>query len=438
MTRAERSTASAIALWLLVPGCWLSRASENAEDGGAPVRDAAIDAGALEDLAPPCVISAPTCSVSVRSVRELEPGGAVPGRDVLLRGLTVRPDAVDILVQVENPGSGAVTLTDHSFARVPLERARELTVDAMDQPQYGADVAWDGASIRYGWFAFMRAPGANALQLRTRTLRASGELDGVRVLATLPVDRGSETFVGPALVMLGDSALALTAAPSELVLTHLESGEQTTFSVGGAPWDSVVARAIDRERFAVLWHDLDAGGFARAWVAVADDETLTVGPVLALQGLSNRASLAVIGDAVWVAGFERDATLERSRLRLARLSVSDLARTEPDRWFSGWGGLHPAGFQVVAHRGAPWLVWLTDDSRFGGDAVVYVEPVPTLACGRLVRSPALVSSAPFDWTRRYAPGQLSTSADEAALYVAHTIGSAGLFDLHAIQVTCRD
>ncbi|MBZ0116721.1 MAG: hypothetical protein K8H88_06995 [Sandaracinaceae bacterium] len=189
------------------------------------------------------------------------------------------------------------------------------------------------------------------------------------------------------------------------------------------------------ERFTILWHELDEEGFAHARVAVATYDGFVTEPVTALAALSQRATHLVLGESVWVAGFERTGLLGESRLRVTRLGVSSLQRTEADWSFSGWGGLLPASIKLVTWSGQPWLLWITDDTRFGSFAVVYAEPLSTESCAATITTPALVSSAPFDWSRRGVRGHLAAVGQDE-LFIAHTIGDAGAFDVHALEQVC--
>jgi hypothetical protein len=146
--------------------------------------------------------------------------------------------------------------------------------------------------------------------------------------------------------------------------------------------------------------------------------------------------MRVFDGELWVAGFERTLDLlADSRLRVTRLHLSDLGRRDPDRWFTGWGGLRPVGFHLVVWEAELWLVWLTGDPRFGALAAVYAEPLlTTVACGVRVTDPVLVSSSAFDWSR-VGTAQLAAAAD-GQLHIAHTIGGDGLFDIHALRRSC--
>ncbi|MBZ0119371.1 MAG: hypothetical protein K8H88_20435 [Sandaracinaceae bacterium] len=345
-----------------------------------------------------------------------------------------------MLLQVEDPDAPGATLVDHTFSPTSLVIEARSEVDRMERPvSLGADAQGTPFRTTFVWQAIVGLRDDQRVETRWRVADDNGNLSAVRVASSLPALADAEP-VWPALVSLADRTLSVGGRGREVGFVDLERGERRALLLDAPLWDSVESHALGGgDRFTVLWHELDEDGFAHARVAVATYDGFVTEPVTALAALSQRATHLVLGESVWVASFERTGLLGESRLRVARLDLPDLRHVEADWSFAGWGGLLPAGIKLVAWGGEPWLLWVTDDARFGSLAVVYAEPLSTESCAATTTSPVLVSSATFDWSRRGVRGHLAAVSQEGAsgeLYVAHTIGEAGAFDVHALERDC--
>lgn len=195
-------------------------------------------------------------------------------------------------------------------------------------------------------------------------------------------DRGaSAATVAPSVMADG----SWFAEQGQLVFAPSGGGALETFPIDGTPWGRLAASRAGSTDF-VLWHDLDARDYARAWVTREDGTTALVMTSLAMEG-----SIVADGETVWVAGFERTpGSLTDSRVRIAHLRGDTLERVEPDRSWFGWGGLRPVGLQLLMLEGRTWLVMLTGDSRYGSASVLYAEPLSDSACQTMVAAPRTV------------------------------------------------
>lgn len=420
-------------------GCALSHEPSTDAEGprvdGGPL-DGAMDDADAAPLAPPCA-APPRCRAVVRvSARAERPPGTGPVSALAVPSATLGPDGLHVLLQVEDPDRPGVTLVDHTVSPVSLMIQRRGDVDRMERPvSSGADALGTPLRTTFVWQAIVGLRDDQRVETRWRVADDNGSLSAALVASSLPVLADAEP-VWPALVSLVDRTLSVGGRGHEVGFVDLERGERRAFRLDAPLWDSIESHPLDGgERFTILWHELDEEGFAHARVAVATYDGFVTEPVTALAALSQRATHLVLGESVWVAGFERTGLLGESRLRVTRLGVSSLQRTEADWSFSGWGGLLPASIKLVTWSGQPWLLWITDDTRFGSFAVVYAEPLSTESCAATITTPALVSSAPFDWSRRGVRGHLAAVGQDE-LFIAHTIGDAGAFDVHALEQVC--
>ncbi len=409
-------------------------------DGGIAVVDSSSgerDAGDPE-IAPPCEVPAPRC-VRVFASRRI---GDRPdeAQDVSIPAIGVDATGVHVVVRLEDPNEERIMLFDRLHDH-DLTSDEELLLDSFPRPNMmSVSVSVALGVTTFAWHDRRSFRGESTMETRWRSMDPTGTLSELRIADTIRLAARIE-ILGPTSLVLGDRVFAVSALDHELTMVDLAAATRRTVPIDAVPWGDIAAQPLeDGETFIVLWHEIGDDGFARARVAVVRSSALVTGPVTVLHHLSDRASLLVHEGQVWVAGFERLALLAESRLRVARLELPDLTRREPDRTFSGWGGLRPAGFQLVAWRGKPWMVWLSDDPRFGSLAALFAEPLPEIACAVQSADPTLVSSAPFDWSRRGAFGQLAVATGEVdreeRLFIAHTIGSAGRFDIHALDATC--
>ncbi len=408
-----------------LPADTAMRAGDTNLDAGTAASDA--DTG----LAPPCEMPRPDCVHLLRSARAPDDISSSLAREARVPTLVVGAGIVEVLTEVEDPAADRVLLETRRFDRA-LTALTPSRLDSMSQPPLEA-TGMGGPPTLFAWNVALGRGTSQTLELRWRTVDAAGSVSELEAMSR-PWD---ETHIGPVLVDSGAS-LALTARPGAIDVLDLAARTSTTLAIEGILWDSIGAASLpnDPGAFVVLWYTIDDDGFARAMLVTATTDGMRGGPVTALEHLTSRASLLVTRDAILVAGFERTTEVAESRLRIARFAPSDLSRRGGDASFAGWGGSLPAGIQLVSWHDVIWLAWLTNDPRFGADAVLFVEALDQMACAGRIDEPLLVSSAPFDWTRRAAPGQMSVAVGEDALYVAHTIGDAGLFDIHALAYGC--
>lgn len=409
----------------------MPRVDTGGDPDAAPGVDGGLEAGRDTGLAPACSLPAPRCQRLVRSGRASD-GSASAAREVYVPALVASGDALQVLTEVDDATADRIELAAHRFDRSLAPQA-PTTLDSMDPPYLGAAGA-TGMAALFAWNASIPVTrGDPNVELRWCTVDETGTASAPRTIARM----WSDSQIGPVIVQ-GAAPLALTAGRDAIDVVDLASGAMTTLPIGEAPWDSIAAAPSpdDPRNFVVMWHVVDAEGFARAMLMTAGIDGPRTGPVTVLERLSTRASLLVTHDAILVAGFERTTSLAESRLRIARLDPGGLDRLGQDASFSGWGGSLPAAFELASWREQVWLVWLTSDPRFGASAVVFVEPLERMACAATVDEPTIVSAAPFDWTRRAAAYQMAVLATDDDLYIAHPIGDAGLFDIHEVGYEC--
>ncbi|MBZ0121152.1 MAG: hypothetical protein K8H88_29420 [Sandaracinaceae bacterium] len=314
------------------------------------------------------------------------------------------------------------------------------TVHALDQlrfPNFGpAQLVARGGSIVYGWRALTFDGTGRVSHADVRVTERSDESwSPPRVVETAPVRGPGASSM--ALVSLNGSVRTVAVEQDRMGLDVRSVDSDAHFRVPVATriWDEagIATLPFGPGSAVVLWHSLDSEGFAVATAVVVTGTGPVGEPVAVLSQLSAPASATVHAGGLWVAGFQRDDAVSRSRIRISRVSLSTLQPTEADRWFAGWGGTWPSLLDLVEWRGSLWAIWIAEDTRFGPHPALFALPLDDVPCGIGDATAFALLSTMMDWSRREWPNQARAAANGDTLWIAVAAGPDAVFDLHRVS-----